>query len=131
MSGAGHDDLWVGISAVVVSGGRSRIPEYVMAPWLPQDAEGLFIGSNLLPLLPYAGGRPCRRGRYAALQRAEMEDEEESEGGDVALEIVVVPHGERSSRLRVTRVETEEACDDWLRRHVIAPGIHSQKSSTW
>jgi hypothetical protein len=32
--------------------------------------------------------------------------------------------------VRVTRVETEEACDDWVRRHVIAPGIHSQKVST-
>ena len=122
----------LGISAVVVSGGRSRIPEYVMAPWLPQDAEGLFIGSNLLPLLPYARCRkPCRKARYAARERAEMEDEEESQGGDVALEIVVVPQGERSSRVRVTRVETEEACDDWVRRHVIAPGIHSQKVSTW
>jgi len=76
------------------------------------------------------GGKPCRKARYAARERAEMEDEEESEGGDVALEIVVVPQGERSSRVRVTRVETEEACDDWVRRHVIAPGIHSQKVST-
>lgn len=84
----------------MVSGGR--IPEYALIPWL-QLHDGIFLGSNLLPLLPNGG-----------------QHSQHSREGD--LEIVVVVDGERSRRVRVTCGVTEEACDEWVQRHVRAAG---------